>query len=136
MGRIVAKLGFLLVVACFALLSQPNIVQAAQSLRVTVDGHSRAMLYPGSVVTVTARVATGPWACVGLASMIDHGSLPLDLGPVKRIHGLAVAVVTIPGRLLTAEPEGAYLLFIGSCASVAPDRPIVASSIIGIEARP
>jgi hypothetical protein len=65
------------------------------------------------------RPATG--LCVGLASLIDRGSLPLNLGPLHPTTRNAGELHTrIPAGLIGPEPPGPYLVFVGDCARPAP----------------
>lgn len=94
-----------------------------------------AALTPGQRIGVTVRGlprAYRPY-CLGLASAIDRYSLPVSLGRVARdAQGTGRITAVLPPRLFPAEPAGPYLLFVGMCTSVAPDRPFVARTMIRI----
>jgi len=58
---------------------------------------------------------------------------PVSLGRVARdAQGMGRIAATVPPRLLPAEPAGPYLLFVGVCTPIAPDRPFVARATIRI----
>lgn len=109
--------------------------QASAAMAVSLRGHPARTLTPGARISVTVRAlpAARHAYCLGLASAIDRASLPLNLGHVARDRrGVGRIVATIPARLLPAEPAGPYLLFVGTCTPVAPDRPFVARTMIRI----
>jgi hypothetical protein len=107
----------------------------AATMAVSANGHSAVALTPGQRIGVTVRelpVASRPY-CLGLASAIDRYSLPVSLGRVARdAQGTGRITAVVPPRLFPAEPAGPYLLFVGMCTSVAPDRPFVARAMIRI----
>jgi hypothetical protein len=107
----------------------------ATTMAVSVHGHSAGALTPGLRIDVTVRAlprAFRPY-CLGLASAIDRYSLPVSLGRVERdTQGTGRVTAIVPPRLLPAEPAGPYLLFVGMCTSVAPDRPFVARTMVRI----
>jgi len=71
--------------------------------------------------------------CLGLTSALDRGSLPLNLGQVHQTaDGRGEVLAMVPPHLIPAEPPGPYLLFIGACTSIAPDRPFVAQTMVTI----
>ncbi len=107
----------------------------ATTMAVSANGHSAAALTPGLRIGVTVRglpAAYRPY-CLGLASAIDRYSLPVSLGRVERdAQGTGRITAIVPPRLFPAEPAGPYLLFVGVCTSVAPDRPFVARAMVRI----
>ncbi len=104
-------------------------------MTVSANGHSAGALTPGLRIGVTVRAlppAYRPY-CLGLASAIDRYSLPVSLGRVERdAQGTGHITAVVPPRLFPAEPAGPYLLFVGVCTSVAPDRPFVARATVRI----
>lgn len=71
--------------------------------------------------------------CLGLVSMIDRYSLPVNLGRVVvATSGSGSVSTSIPANLLPAEPAGPFMLFVGACTSIAPDRPFVATTTVRI----
>ncbi len=108
---------------------------AAATMEVSANGHATATLTPGLRIGVTVRglpVPRRPY-CLGLASAIDRYSLPVSLGRIARDEqGTGRITATVPPRLFPAEPAGPYLLFVGSCTTIAPDRPFVARITIRI----
>ncbi|MDQ2830902.1 MAG: hypothetical protein M3Y74_17885 [Chloroflexota bacterium] len=107
----------------------------ATTMAVSANGGSAGPLTPGQRIGVTVRglpQAYRPY-CLGLASAIDRYSLPVSLGRVERdAQGTGRITAVVPPRLFPAEPAGPYLLFVGVCTSVAPDRPFVARTMIRI----
>jgi hypothetical protein len=118
----------------FLALAQPC-VAASPRLHISAKGHAVEAFTPGMRVDVAVEaLPPAPHAyCVGLASAVDRAGLPLNLGRVLRDSlGTGRLVATIPPRLFPAEPAGLFLLFVGTCTSVAPDRPFVARTMIRI----
>jgi hypothetical protein len=75
----------------------------------------------GIVVTVANLPRPAATLCVGLASLIDRGGLPLNLGRLSQTTLHAGELHTrIPAGLIGPEPPGPYLLFVGDCATPAP----------------
>jgi hypothetical protein len=77
----------------------------------------------GTALLVRASRLPRPPAtlCVGLASMIDRGSLPLNLGRLRATgHASGELHTRIPAGLIGPEPPGPYLVFVGDCARPAP----------------
>jgi len=112
---------------------------AATSMPIVMGSHEHAAysLTPGEHVRVTVQRLPRPRAqhhyCLGLASALDRGSLPLNLGQVHQTaDGRGEVLAMVPLRLIPAEPPGPYLLFIGACTSIAPDRPFVAQTMVTI----
>ncbi len=100
-------------------------------------GHVAYMLTPGEhfrvIVQRLPRLQAQHRYCLGLASALDRGSLPLNLGQVHQTaDGRGDVLAMVPPRLIPAEPPGPYLLFVGACTSIAPDRPFVAQTIVTI----
>ncbi len=100
-------------------------------------GHVAYTLTPGEHFWVIVQWLPRPRAdqryCLGLASALDRGSLPLNLGQVHQTaDGRGDVLATIPPHLIPAEPPGPYLLFVGACTSIAPDRPFVAQTMVTI----
>ncbi len=100
-------------------------------------GHVAYTLTPGEHVRVTVqrlpRLQAQHRYCLGLASALDRGSLPLNLGQVHQTaDGRGDVLTMVPSRLIPAEPPGPYLLFVGACTSIAPDRPFVAQIMVTI----
>ncbi len=100
-------------------------------------GHTMYLLRPGERIRVVAqrlpRSQGQRHYCLGLASALDRGSLPLNLGQVHQTaDGAGDVLATVPPRLIPAEPPGPYLLFVGVCTSIAPDRPFVAQTMVTI----
>ena len=110
--------------------------QAATTvISVSVNGRLVRAVSPGTRINVL--VAPLPELrqdyCLGLASAIDRSGLPVSLGRVVRdFDGVGRLKTVIPLRLLPAEPAGPYLLFVGRCTPIAPDRPFLARLIIHI----
>jgi len=74
--------------------------------------------------------------CLGLVSMIDRYSLPVNLGRVVVApSGTGSVSTSIPSNILPAEPAGPFMLFVGACTSIAPDRPFVATTTVHIIGR-
>ncbi len=95
-----------------------------------------ATLTPGQHIDVRisgAALRRSQAYCLGLVSMIDRYSLPVNLGRVVVAPSGAGSVSTsIPANLLPAEPAGPFMLFVGACTSIAPDRPFVATTTVRI----
>jgi len=99
--------------------------------------HVAYTLTPGEHFRVIVQRLPRPRArhryCLGLASALDRGSLPLNLGQVHQTaDGRGDILAMVPSRLIPAEPPGPYLLFVGACTSIAPDRPFVAQTMVTI----
>lgn len=112
--------------------------QAGATMAVSVGGRSVSAMTPGMRIEVVVRAlpAARHDYCLGLASAIDRAGLPVSLGRVARdVRGVGRVLATIPPRLFPAEPAGPFLLFVGTCTSVAPDRPFLARTMIRIEPR-
>lgn len=119
----------------FATAATPAPIQGAPTIAVSAHGHAIGTLTPGLRFGVVVRglpAAARPY-CLGLASMIDHYSLPVSLGQVARDpSGTGRLTTIVPPRLFPAEPAGPYLLFVGVCTAIAPDRPFVARTTVRI----
>jgi hypothetical protein len=124
----IALAGILLIIA------QPC-AAVSPRMHVSVRGHAVEALTPGMRIDVAVEAlppATHDY-CVGLASAVDRSGLPLNLGRVLRDRlGTGRLAATIPVRLFPAEPAGLFLLFVGTCTPVAPDRPFVARTMVHI----
>lgn len=121
----------LIVAGAMALMPLTASAAAAPTLSIDTAGP----LTPGTRigVTVHALPAAKRAYCLGLASAIDRYGLPVSLGRVTRDRaGTGRLVATIPTRLLPAEPAGPFLLFVGTCTPIAPDRPFVARTFITV----
>lgn len=104
-------------------------------MAVSLNGRAAHVFTPGARISVTVWAlppAHQPY-CLGLASAIDRAGLPVSLGRVARDrHGVGRVAAIIPSRLFPAEPAGPYLLFVGACTPIAPDRPFYARTMIRI----
>jgi len=108
---------------------------AEATMAVSVNGRAVTTLTPGLHIGVVVRGLPAPRGayCLGLASAIDRYSLPVSLGRVARdAQGTGRITAVVPPRLFPAEPAGPYLLFVGVCTPIAPDRPFVARTTIRI----
>jgi hypothetical protein len=104
-------------------------------MAVSVNGHAVHTVTPGTRISVTVTLLPEPHHayCLGLASAIDRYGLPVSLGHfVRGSDGSGRLKATIPARLFPAEPAGPFLLFVGTCTPIAPDRPFIARTIIRI----
>jgi len=122
-------------IATMAPAGAARTVRAEATMVVSAHGRVVETLTPGLRIGVTVRglPATQRGYCLGLASAIDRYSLPVSLGRVARAApGMGRSAATVPPRLLPAEPAGPYLLFVGVCTPIAPDRPFVARATIRI----
>jgi len=130
----VRHLAAVAVAGVFLAIARPC-AAAAPRLHISVKGHAVEALTPGMRIDVAVEaLPPAPHAyCVGLASAVDRAGLPLNLGRVLRDSaGTGRLAATIPARLFPAEPAGLFLLFVGTCTPVAPDRPFVARTMIRI----
>jgi len=140
MGWIRNGLGALALAALVALVLEATgfvRAEAETTMAVSVNGRAVTTLTPGVHIGVVVRglpvLASRGAYCLGLASAIDRYSLPVSLGRVARdAQGTGRIVAIVPPRLFPAEPTGPYLLFIGTCTPIAPDRPFVARTTIRI----
>lgn len=108
---------------------------ATPVISVSVHGHLVRAVSPGTRINVLVAPlpALRQDYCLGLASAIDRFGLPVSLGRVVRdLDGVGRLKTVIPPRLLPAEPAGPYLLFVGRCTPIAPDRPFLARLTIHI----
>jgi len=108
---------------------------AAPQMAVMLNGRVAGSLTPGARINVVVRAlpTTRRGYCLGLASAIDRAGLPVSLGRVVRGHdGVGRITATVPLRLFPAEPAGPYLLFVGVCTPIAPDRPFIARATVMI----
>lgn len=128
---------FLVMAAMLALtgLTPTPLRAATATMSISVDGRPAGLFSPGMRISVTVSVL--PVAhhayCLGLASAIDRYSLPVSLGQlVRNLSGSGRIRATIPTRLFPAEPAGPFLLFVGTCTPIAPDRPFLTRAIIRI----
>lgn len=131
MGRLAFTLGALALILSFA---TPCAAKAA-AMAVSVNGHAAHVFTPGTRISVTvwALPSTRHAYCLGLASAIDRAGLPVSLGRVARNqHGMGRVAAVIPPHLFPAEPAGPYLLFVGTCTPIAPDRPFIARAMVRI----
>lgn len=125
--------------ACVLSLCSAQVCRAAApALAISVHGRAVGALTPGMRINVVVRPL--PPArhayCLGLASAIDRAGLPVSLGRIALdLHGGGHLLTTIPPRLFPAEPAGPFLLFVGTCTPIAPDRPFLARTIIHIVPR-
>ncbi len=125
----------LVVAGLTALLPLTRAHAAAPAMVVVPAGHVAGPLTPGMHIGVTVRVLPSARRayCLGLASAIDRYGLPVSLGRLTRDSaGVGRVAATIPARLFPAEPSGPFLLFVGTCTPVAPDRPFLAQTIVKI----
>lgn len=125
--------------ACLVSLWSAQVCRAASAaLAIRVNGRAVAAVTPGTRIDVVVH-ALPPARhayCLGLASAIDRAGLPVSLGRiVPDPHGTGHLLATIPSRLFPAEPAGPFLLFVGTCTPIAPDRPFLARTIIHIVPR-
>ena len=59
--------------------------------------------------------------CVGLASLLDRGGLPINLGRLQAAgRRTGTLLARIPAGLIGPEPPGPYLVFVGDCTVPAP----------------
>ncbi len=101
-----------------------GLARAEATMTVSANGHVVETLTPGLRIGVTVR---------GLPATRRAYCLPVSLGRVARDpQGTARVTATVPPRLFPAEPPGPYLLFVGVCTAIAPDRPFVARTTIHI----
>lgn len=134
-GWIRGGLGALALVALVLEATASVQARAAATMAVSVNGRAAATLTPGVHIGVVVRGLPAPRGtyCLGLASAIDRYSLPVSLGRVTRdAQGTGRIAAVVPPRLFPAEPAGPYLLFVGTCTPIAPDRPFVARTTIRI----
>jgi hypothetical protein len=125
----------LVVAGLTALLPLAHVRAAAPAMVVAPARDVAGPLTPGMRIGVTIRALppTRRAYCLGLASAIDRYGLPVSLGRVTRDSaGVGRVVATIPPRLFPAEPSGPFLLFVGTCTPVAPDRPFLAQTVVKI----
>lgn len=108
---------------------------ATVRMAISVDGHAARVVTPGTHIDVTVSMLpeVRHAYCLGLASAIDRFGLPVTLGQfIRDVRGSGRIKAVIPLRLFPAEPVGPFLLFVGTCTPVAPDRPFLAHSLIRI----
>ncbi len=110
-------------------------LRAAQAPRIQGSSGATLVLIPGQHIHVTVRglpLAAHPY-CIGLASEVDRGGLPVSLGLITRDGTNTWRLATaIPARILPAEPAGLFMLFVGTCTAVAPDGPFLVHTTIRI----
>jgi len=75
-----------------------------------------------SIVVRASRLVTpAKPLCVGLSSLIDHYSLPINLGQLHVTSTRVAELRTrIPAGLIGPEPAGPYVVFVGVCGVPAP----------------
>lgn len=108
---------------------------ATTTMAIDTGGRAAGPMTPGMRLAVTVQMlpAARHAYCLGLASTIDRYSLPVSLGRITRdVNGVGRVATTIPLRIFPAEPAGPFLLFVGTCTLIAPDRPFLARTIITI----
>ncbi|GAC1394887.1 MAG: hypothetical protein NVSMB65_13170 [Chloroflexota bacterium] len=116
-ARVSAAPARLLIVAPRAAVS----IMPRQAHRARVTAVRSFAAGSGIDIQVVNLPRPGGTFCVGLASLIDRGGLPLNLG---RLHARGARGGTlstrIPAGLIGPEPAGPFLVFVGDCTSPAP----------------
>lgn len=108
---------------------------ASPTMAISVAGRLARVLTPGAHISVVVSPLPEQRHdyCLGLISAIDRYGLPLNLGRLVRdLSGAGRVQAVIPARLFPAEPAGPFVLFVGTCTPIAPDRPFLARTAIHI----